>query len=188
MKRTAIFLVLTIFFSWSLNAQTKMSLTKASIKIDGTSSLHDWDMTSAKAITTLTAQFDGNKIQSIKDINFSIKIKDLKSTKDGLDANAYKALKEPSHPNITFKASSATVTTTDGVNYTIRASGNMTMAGVTKPTDIVASGKLNSNKSLVITGTKKLDMTTWGVKPPSFMMGAMKTGKDVVLTFNVTVQ
>jgi len=60
------------------------------------------------------------------------------------------------------------------------------MAGATKPLDFAATGKMNADKSFTVSGSKAIDMTAWGIKPPSFMMGAMKTGKDVTLKFNAT--
>lgn len=57
--------------------------------------------------------------------------------------------------------------------------GKLTIAGKTKLTDLVATLTYNAgNKTFNCTGTKKLKMSEYGVKPPTAMMGTIKTGDD----------
>jgi hypothetical protein len=58
------------------------------------------------------------------------------------------------------------------------------VAGTTRETDVSADVKYNAaEKSYTVTGTKKLKMTDYDVKPPSFMMGAVKTGDEISISF-----
>jgi hypothetical protein len=38
----------------------------------------------------------------------------------------------------------------------------------------LADCKVNADKTITVTGTRNIGMKNYGVKPPSFMMGAVK--------------
>ena len=40
---------------------------------------------------------------------------------------------------------------------------------------------VNKDESITCTGTNKMNMTDYNVKPPTFMAGAMKTGDAITL-------
>jgi hypothetical protein len=44
---------------------------------------------------------------------------------------------------------------------------------------------VNKNKTITCTGSDKLKMSDYQVKPPSFMLGAMKTGDAISLDFTM---
>ena len=169
-----------------LNAQSKMNVIKSGFEVDGTSTLHDWTMKTTKSTGSAVFTFSGNKVTDIKNAQITIKVNDLKSHSSGLDKNAYNAMKASANPQIVYNASDISVSSSDGTNYTVKLNGRLTMGGSTKPLELTGTGKLNSDKSFSFSGSKKIDMTVWGVKPPSFMMGAMKTGKDVTIKYSAT--
>lgn len=183
-----LFAMLPLLFSYQVWSQA-YNISTAKVTINGTSTAHDWDMTSQKGGGTarITLGSDG-RISSIQAINFAMNAKTLKSKSTTMDGIAYKALKADKNPNITFSAPGATVTTTDGTNYQIKTSGKLSIAGSSKNVDLTFTGKLNADKSLTVTGTKAIDMKDWGVEPPSFMFGAMKTGKDITISINSTLK
>jgi hypothetical protein len=156
--------------------------------INGTSTLHDWDMKSSKGSGDATFVFgsDGH-ITGCTSLFFTTPVKDLKSEHSGLDKNAYKALKTDKNPNILFVASHIVISAGAANSYNLKCTGKLTVAGVAKETDLVAIIKLNPDKSMVVSGTKSINMVEWSVEPPSFMFGAMKTGKDIILKFDVTI-
>jgi polyisoprenoid-binding protein YceI len=102
-----------------------------------------------------------------------------------MDNNTYKALNVDKNPNITYVLSSATVTPVDGNTYTIKTTGKLTIAGSTRETDVVATGKMNADKSISVTGSKKFKMTDYGIKPPTAMLGTIKTGDDITISYNL---
>ena len=105
-----------------------------------------------------------------------------------MDNNAYKALKTSSAKNISFVLSSANISQVNETTYLIRAIGKLTVAGTTRETDIEASMKYSApDKGFIVTGSKKLKMTDYNVKPPSFMMGAVKTGDEITISFQTKI-
>lgn len=154
------------------------------MKLSGTSTLHDWTMNAQ--VFTSEAQFvlTDHQISSLKALTFSLAVADLKSGESGLDKNAYKALNSATYKSISYKLTSATVLP-EGNKFLIKAHGSLTIAGVTKEVIIDVHAVINADETITCTGSEKLDMTNYQVKPPKFMLGAMKTGNDVTLDFTL---
>jgi polyisoprenoid-binding protein YceI len=80
---------------------------------------------------------------------------------------------------------SATVAPTQGNNYQIKAYGKLQIAGVTKDVMLLANAVQNSDKTINCSGTEKLKMSDYGIKPPTFMLGALKVADEVNINFNL---
>jgi polyisoprenoid-binding protein YceI len=165
--------------------QVKLKLQTSNIQIAGTSSLHDWIEKSDKATSEATFAMNNDKITDVTALTFTLPAKSLKSEHKMMDNNTYKALNVDKNPNITYVLSSATVTPVDGNTYTIKTTGKLTIAGSTRETDVVATGKMNADKSITVTGSKKFKMTDYGIKPPTAMLGTIKTGDDITISYNL---
>jgi len=153
--------------------------------VSGTSTLHDWDMKEAKgecnAVFTLNAAGQPTGLTSL---SFIAPAEGLKSEHSGMDKNAYKALKTEANPTISYNMTSATV----GADGTIKCQGKLTIAGFTQNTELVATYKVNADKSITVNGKKNISMKDFKMEPPTFMMGTIKTGNDIVLKFDVSLR
>jgi len=70
-------------------------------------------------------------------------------------------------PDATFTASSGSVSATDGSGpVDVSAAGKLTIHGVTKNVTATARAQLNGGK-IEIVGNLSIDMTDYGVSPPS---------------------
>jgi YceI-like domain len=165
--------------------QVKFRAQSGGVQIAGTSSLHDWTEKSDKGIAEATFAMNNDKITDLSALTFTLASKSLKSEHTMMDNNTYKALNADKNPNITFVGGSATVTMIDASTYTIKSTGKLTIAGNTRETDIVATGKINPDKSITVTGSKKFKMTDYGIKPPTAMLGTIKTGDDLTISYNL---
>ena len=126
------------------------------------------------------------QVTALNALSFSMPATNLKSGHSAMDKNTYKALKTSGNPNILFVLTSAVVTATGNNNYQLKCVGKLTIAGTQKNTDLIATGKYNpADKSLAITGIKKMKMTDYNVAPPKALMGTIKTGNDISISFNV---
>lgn len=159
----------------SVNAQ-KLGVTQSTVTVNGTSTLHSWDMTSKEAAFTGTV--NGNKIDNVV---FTIKATSLKSKDSSLDKNAYKALDTSKYPDITFNAVSIPASGTSNV------SGKLTIANSTKEISLPVTVAKNG-ATYTLSGKVKLKMTTFGIKPPSVMMGTIKSGDEITISYNVSAK
>jgi hypothetical protein len=179
--------MLTTIFHTKLYAQNKFKSQQVSLVIAGTSTMHDWEEKANNVIVNSDFLIENGSIKTLNSGFLTVEVKSIKS-KEGsmMDNRTYSALQAEKFPNITFQISK--VLETQNVNdYTIiDVLGNLTIAGKTQSTELQLKCKMN-NGSINITTTKKIKMTDYGIKPPSFMLGALKLGNEVILTIALTL-
>lgn len=178
-------LITAASFSLSDGTNTKYRSSNLGISIKGTSSLHDWEMKSSQGKCDVEFVLGTNdKITGIKSLKFDLDATTIKSEHKIMDNNTYKALKTKTNKNISFVLTSGSVTSSDANAYLVKAIGNLTIAGKTLKTDVAATAKYNAaDKSFTISGSKKMKMTDYGVTPPTAMLGTIKTGNDITISF-----
>ena len=152
------------------------------ITIAGTSTLHEWTMTSSQPqlAAAIETTAEGN-VNQLKSLVLAVQSQSLKSAHNGMDKNAYSALKVDKYKAINFIMTSATVQ-----KNIIQCLGNLSIAGVTKQVSVDATCALKSGKSsLICTGSETLKMSDYQVEAPSFMFGTVKTGDEITISFNI---
>jgi polyisoprenoid-binding protein YceI len=151
--------------------------------VAGTSTLHDWTMTSTEAVYEAKFELsnEGAPIQLVS-LTYSLAAESLKSGKGAMDKNAYNALNTDKHKKITFVLTNSTAE-----GNSLKCNGNLTIAGVTKPVTLEASCKTGANGDLTCNAKYALKMTDFKVEPPTFMFGSIKTGDDLTLTFSINL-
>jgi polyisoprenoid-binding protein YceI len=191
-KQSILLIALSVIGSIELTqAQStyKIQETKdIDMKLSGTSTLHNWVMNAKNTTGVAKFGFKGSgdtKLISLTSLTFSLIVTDLKSGESGLDKNAYKALNADQHKDIYYKLTSATIMPESNGKYLIKTKGELTIAGVTKETNMDVYAVVNKNGSITCTGSDKLLMTDYKVKPPKFMLGAMKTGDAITLNYTI---
>lgn len=182
-----IILASSLFLFLSAFSQVKYSAKKTiSLTLSGTSTLHDWDMKSNLATFEANFTINGsNAITMVNGLSFSTKAENLKSGHDAMDKNAYVALKSDKSPILTYTSNKSTITKLDATTYSVKTTGKLTIAGTTLDEEIDATCKVNSDKSITVMGSKKISMKDFGMSAPTFMMGTVQTGNDVVLKFDM---
>jgi polyisoprenoid-binding protein YceI len=176
------------FVIFSVN--TKFHSTGLDVSIKGTSTLHDWEMKSVnKGTCEVVFSLDAaDKITAISELQFTIAAESIKSGHSVMDKNAYKAMNTDKYKNISFVLSSAAITPSVTNVYQVKVTGNLTISGVTKKTELAGTAKYNpTDKSFVLFGSKTFKMSEYGVKPPTVMMGTIKTGDQITVSFATKV-
>jgi YceI-like domain len=162
----------------------------ADIKVLGTSNLHNWSMEDkAVACSAKFTYADGKAVPvSLAALTFSFPVHSLKSGESGMDSKAYGAMKAKTGGDIVYTASASTITPGAAHQFSVKSSGNLTIAGVTKPVVLMAACSVLADGSITCTGTDKLLMTDYQIKPPTYMLGALKTGNVLTIDFTMVVQ
>ena len=184
--KNLLILISFMFLGFTINAQTKYTIPSgAEFIVAGTSSLHDWTMTSKSATGTANIVMENNELKSIDNVFVTLKAESLKSGKGGMDDNAYKALDTKKNPDIKFTLDRVKSIEKKGDHFLINAEGKVTIAGQTK-TMAIQSKAYPEGKGLRVTGNKTFKMTEFGVKPPTALMGTIKTGDEITVSYNIT--
>lgn len=171
------------------SAQQKISASESKVMVKGTSTLHDWRCKVEQLSGELQAEKSGTTLKSIKSMQIQMVVKSMKSLKEdgkyydsGMDKNVYKALNADKYPQITFNLKKVNSISASG---DISAVATVSIGGVAK--DIVVTGdvKVLANGAVRIFGKKEMKMTDFNVTPPKAMLGAIKTGDDISIEFDV---
>jgi hypothetical protein len=163
----------------------------ADIKVLGTSNLHNWSMEDKEV--SCTAKFTylsvkAKKPDGLAAFTFSFPVHNLKSGESGMDSKAYGAMKAKNGGNIVFTASGSTITPGTGNQFSVTSNGSLTIAGMTKSVVLTAGCQVMPDGSVTCTGTDKLKMSDFGIKPPTYMLGALKTGDALTIDFTMVVK
>ncbi len=165
----------------------KLSPNKSStITVNGKSNVHDWEMTSTGIESQGTFKFNSkDELIGLSGFNFSVVAKSLKSGKSSMDNRTYKSINADQFPKISYKLTFAEVTMVQANKYAIQTTGVLTIAGKTQSISMKVMALVNADQTISCHGTEKLMLTDYGIEPPSFMLGAMKVGNDLVIKFDL---
>lgn len=184
-SRNFMMLLTSIVFSISsvITAQNFSIIPQsASINVHGTSNVHDWNMKPTK----VTGELGVNSSKQISAITIKVEVKSLKSGNGIMDGKTYDAFDYKKNPYIVFQltdASQAKLTDND-TEFTL--TGNLSFAGATRKISIKTTGKITKSGDYQLKGSVPLKMTDFKMKPPTAMLGTMKTGDAVTVKFDVT--
>lgn len=162
----------------------KMSLDPtSSIRIDGTSNIHDWHAISTQLTATIqvASPIAEPKVESV---TLSLPVTSLKSGKGGLDKNLYKALSAEKNPTITFVMKTYSATPNGGA-YDAVITGLLTVNGVEKEVKAEATMTPDGKGGLRAVGSAAMKMTDFGLKPVTALMGTIRTGDAITVKFDL---
>lgn len=164
------------------------------VKIEGTSTLHNWTMDGALIGGSLELDPAFN-LESPKPgkvnarVQAVILVRSLKSGKPAMDQRMQEEMKIKDHSRIEYRLSEMTLKeapASSSAPLQLDTKGELTAAGVTNKISMpVSIHRLEGNK-LKITGTTPLKMTDYGVQPPAFSIlgiGLINTGNDIKVSF-----
>ncbi len=180
---TLILVLILNTLTYKVQAQTSFKILPGSyIKVNGTSNLHNWSMLASNFNCEGIFILNGDQLQEITALNFSLLVENLKGKDDLMNTRAYKALKAEQFNKITFKLTNATIIPHHKI---IKVTGKITIAGVTNQILLQSSYTVNDNNTLTCKGSEsfKMKMSDFKIKAPSFMMGALKTGDEIAIEF-----
>ncbi|MDB5252780.1 MAG: YceI family protein [Flaviaesturariibacter sp.] len=183
--------ILALLFALPLlsSAQTKFQGSDLPVSVTGTSSLHNWEMKSTKASCDAIITLGVNKI-SFSSLSFAVPVESLKSGHSTMDKNAYRAMNTKKNAGISFVISSVNSITASSANtYKFNGTGKLTIGGVTKLTPMTATLVYNpADKSFTCTGTKTFNMSEYGIKPPTAVLGTIKTGDAISIHYAIRIK
>lgn len=173
----------------TLMAQSNYNLASdknPSIQVSGKSNMHDWKLTSAKMESHGEFKFDSqNNLTTLTSFSFNVAARTLKSGKGIMDTRTYKVMKADAFPKIFYKLTNAIITKNQKNTYTVKSTGELTIAGESRPVTIDLDVVVNADNTITCSGTEKIKLTDFKLTPPTFMLGAMKVYNDLSIQFNL---
>ncbi|MEO8211707.1 MAG: YceI family protein, partial [Myxococcales bacterium] len=125
----------------------------------------------------------------LKSFDLFVPVEKLKSGDKGLDTNMWKALKSDKFKDIGFHMESYEVRPTGaaGAAFTLAMKGRLTIAGIEQPVEVMVNA-FEVTGGLRVAGSKDLLMTDYQIKPPTMMLGTIKTKNLITVKFDVQLR
>jgi len=168
----------------SKSENLKINLQQSTIKIMGTSTLHDWTSIAEKSEANII--FNNYEDVEIEKLNLVVEVESIKNTKGHglMDKLTRKALKAEDFPKITYVFTSAETISNQEKLLKVRLIGDLTIAGKTNKVSVLTTIN-KSNTNVILKGVHQLKMTDYGVKPPKALLGTVKTGDEITIDFTI---
>jgi polyisoprenoid-binding protein YceI len=164
--------------------------TGSKVKIEGTSSIHDWDVNSTIIggfMEVDPAALDKAAPGPLKaNVQATIPVRMLKSYQTSMDEVMQEHLKLNDFKTINYKLSELTIKETKDKAIICDAKGDLTVAGKTNTVTFpVTLTRPDTNSLKIVSGKIPLKMTSFNVTPPApkIGLGLITTGDDITITF-----
>ena len=177
------------------HAQNYQISEESSCDISGTSSLANWtakvgEMTGGIELGGAFAGANLPEVGSkVVDAEIVIPVSSIEGARgEAMTGKIHRAFKSEEHPNITFVLSEAGVSEIKDVEagtFIIETKGQLSMAGVSKEIELPFEVKKQADGSFQFDAVYKLNMTDYGIEPPSAMFGQIECGESVTIIFNL---
>jgi polyisoprenoid-binding protein YceI len=125
---------------------------------------------------------------SVKKLQVKVPVRSLKCGHGGMDNNLYKALKADDVPEISYTLSSFDVVPGAAKDaFTVKTVGALTVVGTEKTVNMEVSASRTADGGLRADGELPLLMTDFGVKPPTALLGTLRTDNKITVKFSLIV-
>jgi polyisoprenoid-binding protein YceI len=171
------------------------------MRVDGTSTLHDWTV-KGPTITghlefKVTVPSDATTQQVREaiianpqaEVDVEIPVNSLKSGKNDMDKKMYGAMKLQKYPTIHYTLTTLQMpegASAQAESYDVKTVGELTVAGATRTLDMPMTLRVLDARTVQITGTTSMRMTDFNIKPPEAMLGMIKSGDRIQVKFQWT--
>jgi polyisoprenoid-binding protein YceI len=188
----ALAIVLPASGAWTTANEMLVLQPQSRLWIDGTSSIRSFSCKASEVNASVEATgpnaiaqlLTGEK--GVKTVRVNVPAEQLDCGNGTMNEHMRKAIKLSENKSIEFRLTEYTVAhNADGISGTI--DGSLLLGGVTKPITLQATGK-SEGGMLHITGSYDLDMTEYGLKPPTLMFGRIKVGKTVKVNYDLLLK
>jgi polyisoprenoid-binding protein YceI len=189
-------MVLFTAAAWAEQTLVYGSAEGSIVRVDGTSSAHDWTVTGRQIDGTIefkVALPAGATKEQIKQAlvarpkavaQVAIPSRTLKSGKKDMDKKMIDALRAKKHPEIAYKLVDIEVVGdggSNGTSFELRATGALTIAGTTRTLEMPMTIEVVDQRHLRISGRTAIKMSDYKVERPQALGGLIKAGDKVVV-------
>ena len=163
------------------------------LSFEGTSTLHAFHCKTTKlqAMVQVDGAYSEARLSDLrrplKTLEVVIPVKSLTCGSKGLENNMRKTLKADLYPDIRYELSTYQIPSTSLTDngFTLQTIGKVTVAGKQNTIEMPIKAERLPDGNARATATQSLQMTDFGIKPPVFMLGTLKTGNKITVSFKL---
>lgn len=185
--------ILALFIlSWvaigSATAQSALSLRpvpESRLLVDGTSNHSDWTVEAQEVSGSFAVLTDGDAIV-VSAGEVHVPSMSIRSDRGVImDRLMRGALKVSQFKDVSFVMTGPATGVPSDSGYVVTAPGTLTIAGVNNEIDLVVHAAPVDDGGWRFVGSSDVSMSDYGIRPPTAMFGALVTGNNVTVRFNV---
>lgn len=151
------------------------------ITIEGDSSMHPWKCSAA--VGRASAAIDTASPALVRELAVQLPVAGIECGNDTMNGKLRDALGAEQHPQIEYRLTAVERVAGEGVR--LRATGSLSIAGKTQSVVFAVDAVVDSDGSVIAIGSVPLKMSSFGVDPPSAMLGLLKTYDPVTVKFDI---
>lgn len=194
LKKTLLALAIIVPASgaWTVANELLVLQPQSRLWVDGTSTIRSFSckagdvnaVVEANGPNAIPQLLTGDK--GVKAVKVTVPAERLDCGNGTMNEHMRKAIKLNENKTIEFRLTDYDVSRgAEGISGTIN--GTLLLGGVTKPITMKAEGK-GEGGMLHITGSYDLNMTDYGLKPPTLMFGRIKVGQTVKVNYDLLLK
>lgn len=175
-----IVLAVLVVASWS-STPTEAQGDRVQFQVSGTSTVRGWSCPVEGALEATPGESSDplpgfpNGLQSVR---VTVQVHEFECPDEQMNEHLHEAMEAPEHPQIVFELQEYSL-----AGNTAEASGSITIHGVTKPITLEIE-LVESAGGMRGVGQIEVDMTEFGVTPPSVWLGLLNVGEIVTIDYD----
>ena len=181
-RSTLIAIVLIVLVAASLSStSTQAQSARAQFEVSGTSTVRGWTCPVEGAVEATPGESSDplpgfpNGLQSV---TVTVQVQEFECPEEQMNEHLQEAMESSDHPAIIFELQEYSLT-----GDAAEASGAITIHGMTKPITL-AIELVESADGVRGVGQTEVNMTEFGVTPPSVWLGLLNVGEVVTIDFD----
>ena len=174
------------------NARDSIHLRSGLLTLRGTSNLRSFSCTTANmvAVATMgryTADATSPDSPWAVQVQMTIPIKSLECKPSGIYADLFRSLRGDQFPAIMYRLGSYDLlASSEASDSTIaKTIGTLSVAGKDKIVPMVVSGRRTADSGVTATGSLTVNMTDFGVTPPTLFLGLIRVRDAITIQFDL---
>lgn len=175
-------LLLLVVTGWQAPKTHYVLTDESTLWVTGTSTVHDWKCDVKDVDGWIDAEV-GETITSLSKAEVTVQANGLECKNGTMNKKAFNALDADKNPIISYTLKTAEITSGKGMDFSAKTTGALTIAGKTQSVTATVRGQMMPDGDVRLSTTLPVTMSTYGIDPPTAMLGALKTGDDVMVHF-----
>ena len=154
------------------------------IEVSGYTNNYNWKMRTDSVECRAQITLIDRTLKAINGLSFSVPVKNLSSPNTYMDRIAHRTLKSYPFEKIYFKYVNSDILPWDDKDqYLVKATGNLTIAGITRAISMDLIATVINDGIITFAGNHQLKLSTYEVVPKKALMGTLRTSDDVLVNF-----
>jgi polyisoprenoid-binding protein YceI len=154
------------------------------ISIEGTSNVHGWTCGTETINGTFVAPAN-SPFSGLEQLRVDIPVEPFACGNREMDRRMKRAMNVDTHTGVRYQLQFVSVASETGNIATLNTRGNLTVNGTTKPISMEVKGNILADGRIRFSGKHAMVMSDFGITPPTAMLGAMRTGDRIEVSFDV---